>query len=194
ASDVKWDVIAGARILHVAGALVMPALDGEPMAEVLREGKRRSMITSLDTVWDATGKWMKTLAPCLPYTDYFMPSLAEAQEITGQREPRDVAQALRDTGVGTVALKLGPEGCYVQTADTELRMPAFSVKAVDGTGSGDAFDAGFLCGVLHGWDLERTARFANAVGALCVTAIGATAGVRSMEETEAFMQKACQAS
>lgn len=189
-SEVKWEVIEGAKILHVAGALVMPALDGEPMAEVLREGKRRGMITSLDTVWDATGKWMKTLAPCLPHTDYFMPSLAEAQEITGQRELRDVAKALRDAGVSTVALKLGPEGCYVQTANTDLQVPAFSVKAVDGTGSGDAFDAGFLCGVLHGWDLERTARFANAVGALCVTAIGATAGVRSMEETEAFMQKA----
>jgi sugar/nucleoside kinase (ribokinase family) len=186
-SDVKWEVIEGVKILHVAGALVMPALDGEPMAKVLREGKRRGMITSLDTVWDATGKWMKTLAPCLPHTDYFMPSLAEAQEITQKKEPYDVAKALRDAGVGTVAIKLGPEGCYVQTAETTLQMPAFSVKAVDGTGSGDAFDAGFLCGILHGWDLERTARFANAVGALCVTAIGATAGIRSMEETEAFM-------
>jgi sugar/nucleoside kinase (ribokinase family) len=116
-----------------------------------------------------------------------MPSLSEAQAITGRTEPRDVARALQDAGVKTVALKLGEKGCYVLTPDGELSVPAFRIDAVDGTGSGDAFDAGFLCGILKGWDLEKTARFANAVGAMCVKALGATAGARSIEETEAFL-------
>lgn len=189
ADEVNWEVIGETRLLHVAGALVMPALDGPPMAGVLRRGREKGLLTSLDTVWDATGKWMQTLGPCLAYTDYFLPSLSEAQEITGRKEPRDVARALRDAGVRTVGLKLGEAGCYVQTADAELNVPAFKVHAVDGTGSGDAWDAGFLCGILNGWDLERTARFANAVGAFCVTAVGATAGVRSLEETEAFVAR-----
>lgn len=186
ADEVAWDAIRSARILHVAGALVMPALDGAPMANVLRKAKKAGAITSLDTVWDATGKWMQTLRPCLPYADYFLPSLSEAQEITGQHEPRDVACALREEGVQVVAIKLGERGCHVQTEDAELRVPAHCVEAVDGTGAGDAWDAGFLCGVLKGWDLERTARFANAVGACCVMGLGATAGVRSLEETERF--------
>jgi sugar/nucleoside kinase (ribokinase family) len=189
AEDVDWTVIEGARILHVAGALVMPALDGPPMADVLRRGRERGLITSLDTVWDATGRWMETLEPCLPFADYFLPSLAEAQHLTGRRTPPDVAGALLDAGVKVVGLKLGEEGCYLRTMDREVRVPGLKVNAVDGTGSGDAWDAGFLCGLVRGWDLERTARFANAVGALCVMEVGATAGVRTLEETEDFLSE-----
>jgi len=166
----------------------MPAIDGAPMADLLRRAKEHGLTTALDTVWDATGKWMQTLGPCLPYADYFLPSLAEAQALTGRTDVQDVAAALRDAGVQTVALKLGEQGCYIQSSDGDLAVPAFQVEAVDGTGSGDAWDAGFLCGLLRGWDIERAARFANAVGALCVQAIGATAGVRSLEETEAFLR------
>ena len=187
AEEVDWGVVQNTRILHIAGALVMPGMDGKPMAEVLKRAKKDYLITSLDTVWDATGKWMKTLAPCLPYTDFFLPSLSEAQAITGQTEPKDVAQSLRDSGVKTVGLKLGCDGCYVLSTDGEVTARTFKVTPVDGTGSGDAWDAGFLCGILNRWDIERTALFANAVGALCVTCLGATAGVRSMVETEAFI-------
>jgi len=133
------------------------------------------------------GKWMKTLAPCLPFTDFFLPSLSEAQAITGLTDPKDVARSLRDSGVKTVGLKLGCKGCYVLSADGEVTAPSFKVNAVDGTGSGDAWDAGFLCGVLNRWDIERTALFANAVGALCVMGLGATAGVKSMAETQRFI-------
>ena len=185
--EVVWAAIQGARILHVAGALVMPELDGEPMARVLQRARDSGITTTLDTVWDATGRWIQTLGPCLPHTDYFLPSLAEAQQLTGRENPREVARALRDAGAKVVGLKLGEEGCYLQDADSEFTIPAFRVHAVDGTGSGDAWDAGFLSGLHQGWDMERTARFANAVGAMCVTAIGATDGIRSLAETEAFI-------
>lgn len=187
--DVEWDVVSSSRILHMAGALVMPALDGEPMARVLRKAKGLGLITSLDTVWDATGSWMKTLKPCLPHADYFMPSLSEAIELTGRKEPHDVASALRDEGVGTVCLKLGEEGCYVLGDGVEVQVPVFRVNAVDGTGTGDAWDAGFLVGILKGWDIATSARFANAVGAMCVMATGATAGIRSMADTLQFMEQ-----
>jgi sugar/nucleoside kinase (ribokinase family) len=189
ATDVSWTIVSECKVLHVAGALVMPGMDGEPMADVLRYAHDLGLTTSLDVVWDATGKWMETLRPCLEHLDYFMPSLAEAQQITGREYSRDVAFALRDEGVGTVALKLGTEGCYIVGADGEVSAPAYPVQAVDGTGSGDAFDAGLLVGILRGWDIERSARFANAVGALCVTDVGATAGVRSMEQVEAFLSE-----
>ncbi|MCG2768605.1 MAG: PfkB family carbohydrate kinase, partial [Anaerolineae bacterium] len=71
-----------------------------------------------------------------------------------------------------------------------LRMPAFEVNVMDATGAGDAFAAGFIAGVWQGWSLEETARLANAVGALCVTGLGATGGVRSLPETMAFMESA----
>ena len=189
-SDVDLDVIAQARILHIAGALVMPGIDGEPTARILAWAKQRGITTAFDTVWDAKGNWMRLVAPCLPYVDVMLPSLAEAQMITGKQSPPDVAAVFLDKGVRIVGLKMGEEGSYVRTAAEEYWVPPFAVEAVDATGAGDAYVAGFLAGLVMGWDLYRTARFANAVGALCVTAVGATTGVRSLSETIAFMESA----
>lgn len=188
--DVAFKVIAEARLLHIGGALLMPQLDGEPTARLLQRARAAGIVTSLDTVWDAKGRWLEVLAPCLPHVDYFLPSIEEARQITRRENPADIAAALLDAGVRVVGLKMGEEGCYVRTADEELRLPAFAVEALDATGAGDAFVAGFLAGVLLGWDLEQTARLANATGALCVTGIGAIAGLRSLAETKRFMAEA----
>jgi sugar/nucleoside kinase (ribokinase family) len=188
-ADVDWGMLAGASILHVAGSLVLPGIDGEPTAELLTRARQMGVVTFLDTVWDDTGRWMQLLEPCLPEIDYFIPSLPEAQAITGLEEPHQVARALLDRGVGTVGLKMGAEGCLVLTGEgEELRLPAFEVEVIDATGAGDAFAAGFIAGVWQGWPLEKTARFANAVGALCVTGMGANGGVRSLPETLDFME------
>ena len=165
----------------------MPGFDGEPVASLLKTAQEAGVTTCVDTVWDATGRWMELMAPLFPHTDLFLPSLAEAVEITGRTEPPDVAAALLDLGVKTVALKMGEEGSYVRTADTELRVPAYDVDVIDGTGAGDAFVAGFICGHLAGWDLARTTRFANAVGALCTTGTGTTAGVSDFASTIEFL-------
>jgi sugar/nucleoside kinase (ribokinase family) len=189
--DIDFERIQSAGILHIGGALVLPGLDGEPMAEVLKRARRAGVVTFLDVVWDDTGRWMQVLEPCLPHVDYFIPSLPEAQALTGLEEPEQVARDLLSRGVGTVGLKMGADGCLVMTAAGErLRLPAYQVEVVDATGAGDAFAAGYIAGVWHGWSLEQTARFANAVGGLNVTGFGATGGVRSFEESLAFMQRA----
>lgn len=186
--DVTWSVIEKSKVLHVAGTFLMPSFDGQPTANVLKRARELGLITVLDTAWDATGRWMELIEPALPWIDYFVPSLAEAQQVTGREDPAEVADVLVDHGVKTVGLKMGEEGCYIRQGDTRLSIPPFEVDCVDATGAGDAFAAGFLTGVARGWDLERTGRFANAVGGLCVTALGATDGLRSMEQTEEFMR------
>ena len=178
-------VVFGGRVLHVAGTLLMEAFDGDPAAGMLAEARGRGLLTSLDTVFDATGRWERVL-PCLPHADLFAPSLAEAQAISGEREPRRVAAWLRDRGVGEVALKIGAEGCYASGEGFEGRIEALAVEAVDGTGAGDAFVAGLLFGKLAGWQFELSVRLANAAGAIATTAVGATEGVRGLEETLAF--------
>jgi sugar/nucleoside kinase (ribokinase family) len=189
--DVDPAAIRSASILHVGGSLVLPGLDGEPTALLLQQAKSAGVITFLDTVWDDTGSWMQLLAPCLPYVDYFVPSLAEAQALTGLEEPQDVARSLLDRGVQTVALKMGSAGCLVMTNDGKaFSEPAFAVSVVDATGAGDAFAAGFMAGVWLGYSLEQTARLANALGALCVTGVGATGNVASLPETLAFVESA----
>ena len=187
--QVDMDSVKSGRLFYLGGALVMPGFDGPPQAQLMAEAQAAGLTTCMDVVWDATGRWMELLAPVLPYTDIFTPGFAEGQQITGLREPGEVAQALLDAGVKIVALTMGPEGCYVRTADTELRIPAYQVETVDGTGAGDAFTAGFIYGYLHEWDLERTTKFANALGGLATIAVGATGGVKDYQQVLSFLQE-----
>jgi sugar/nucleoside kinase (ribokinase family) len=191
-ADVDLEMIASASILHIGGSLVLPGIDGEPTALLLQQARAAGVVTFLDTVWDDTGRWMEVLEPCLPHVDYFVPSLAEAQALTGLDDPIAVASTLLDRGVGTVVLKMGVAGCLVvpQARGDLLRVPAFRVSVVDATGAGDAFVAGLIGGVWLGWSLERSTRLANAVGALCVTGAGASGNVSSLPETVSFMETA----
>jgi sugar/nucleoside kinase (ribokinase family) len=185
ADELDPDLLYAGRALHLGGALVLPALDGDPAAAILREARGRGLLTSLDTVYDATGRWERVL-PCLPHLDLITPGLAEAQAISGKREPAAAAAWLRSRGVAEVALTMGAEGCHAAGNGFEGWIEPLPVLALDGTGSGDAFAAGLLHGKLAGWSFERAARFANAAGALATTAVGAVEGVRSLEETLAL--------
>jgi sugar/nucleoside kinase (ribokinase family) len=181
-ADVDYGLIEKAKVLHVAAAFLVPGLDGEPMARVLEKARKMGVITSLDTAWDAEGRWMKLLEPCLAHVDLFMPSVEEARMLSGKERPAEVAQFFLDHGIGTVLLKLGHEGCYVKTAKEEFITPAFKVeKVVDTLGAGDCHAAGFLAATVEGWDLRKACRFANAVGAACVSARG-TSGIRPMQQ------------
>ena len=184
--DVDLDVVRQARILHVAGSFLMPTFDGQQTADVLKAAHELGVKTSLDTAWDSTGRWFSTIEPALSHIDYFVPSFEEAAQIAGREDPDDVADFFLGYGMEIVALKMGSQGCFVKSPQEAIRLPAYSVQVVDATGAGDCFAAGFLAGLSLGWDLERTARLANKAGAACVTAIGATTGVRSLEETLAM--------
>ncbi|NPV81736.1 MAG: carbohydrate kinase family protein [Firmicutes bacterium] len=188
--DINWNVIRNARFFHLGGFFLMPGFDGEPAAEVLKQAKSLGIKTSIDTAWDDRGRWMELLGPCLPYTDVLFTSESEAKMLTNEKEPSDIAKKLRNMGPKIVAVKLGPDGSFVSSPDFVGHIPAFKVKAVDGTGAGDAFVAGFLAGLVKGWDLRQTTIFANAVGAMCVSQAGAFTGIKTLEETLAFIEGA----
>lgn len=76
----------------------------------------------------------------------------------------------------------GAEGCAIVTRDGTLAVPAAPVTVVDTTGAGDAFAAGFVFGLEHGWEMERCARFANAVGGLATRAFGSQAPLPTLTE------------
>lgn len=186
-ADVNFDIVKNSKILHVAGTFLMPAFDGQPTANVLKKAQELGVTTALDTCWDSKGNWMKLLEPCLEYVDYIVPSIEEARMCTGKHDPADVAKVFMDKGVKTVALKMGDQGCYIKSADVELSIPIYKVDAIDALGAGDSFAAGFLAGIVNGWDLERTGKFANATGAFCVTALGATTGIKDQATIEKFI-------
>lgn len=186
--DVPDALLTSSRFIHLGGYFVLPALDGPPAAMLLRRARAAGCRTSLDMAWDAHGRWMSALEPCLPHLDLLFGNRDELARVTGADDPARMAVLLREMGVGIVAVKLGEEGAYVDGGTWRGRVPAFSVSVIDTTGAGDAFCGGFLAGCLAGWDLERTTRFANAVGAMCVTAIGGATGIRSMADTLRFAE------
>ena len=188
--DVDMDLVKEAKILHIAGTFLMPTIDGEPTARLLKEAKAAGVITSLDTAYnDRLSDWLSVLAPSLPFIDYFLPSLEEARRISGLRAPKKVARFFLAAGVKVVGLKMGLDGVYVASKDKEVNVPIYEVETVDTTGAGDAFVAGFLKGVLDILPLKECAKLGNAVAALAVQAIGTTAGLKTFEETRKFQEE-----
>jgi sugar/nucleoside kinase (ribokinase family) len=88
------------------------------------------------------------------------------------------------------AISLGASGCVIVTRDTSAPIPAYRIEAVDPTGAGDAFAAGVAFGILERWDHERIGRFANAMGALAASTLGARSGLRGRAEVERFLETA----
>jgi sugar/nucleoside kinase (ribokinase family) len=190
AKDVRWELTEGATIFHVAGLQLMSAFEGEDVGTVVAEAKQRGLLTTLDTVMNPRSAGWQGIAPALPYLDWALPSLEESAQLTGTMNPEEQVKRFRDAGVRNVAIKLGGAGCYIAPEDAKpFTIPAFPVIAVDALGAGDAWVAGFLTGLHQGWSLNKTARFANQVGACCVQALGATTGIRSLVETLALMEQ-----
>jgi sugar/nucleoside kinase (ribokinase family) len=181
----NWAAAGRPVAAGIGGALVLPGLDGEPMAELLRRAQTEGVKTSLDPVHDATGRWDR-LHASLPHLDAFCPNLTEARGITGQDGPEECAAWLRERGVKQVAIKLGKDGAYAHDDHTAERVPPCPVEAKDETGTGDAFAGGLVYGLLHGWPLHRAVRLANAVGALSATGIGASTTLPDLDEALAF--------
>jgi sugar/nucleoside kinase (ribokinase family) len=144
----------------------------------------------MDTAWDSKGQWIRKIESSLKYLDWFMPSYDEAREMSGQTNPEEIAHFFNSKGVKNVIIKLGNEGCFVKPVNEKgYSVPAFiKVKAVDTSGAGDSFCAGFIAGLYKGWEIAECAKFANAVGAHCIMKIGTTAGIKPIEETLEFIR------
>ncbi|MBL7206707.1 MAG: hypothetical protein ISS36_03860 [Candidatus Aenigmarchaeota archaeon] len=190
AEDVNMEIVKQAKILHVAGTYLMPTFDGEQTAEILRQAREDGVRTCLDTAFNDRldeQAWRDGIFPCLPYLDFFVPSMEEAEEITGKSDPAKMAAVCHDKGCEIVCIKMGGEGCYVSDSGHGIQIPKFDVEAKDTSGAGDCWCAGFLKGVLEGWPLEECGRFGNAVAAFGVQAIGCSTGVTSFDEIKEFM-------
>ncbi len=127
------------------------------------------------------------LAPLLDLSDLLLPSGEEARMLAGCSSDDEACQSLLKRGAKVVALKQGENGCRVFTHESRFDSPGFKIDAVDPTGAGDCFDAGFITGFLQGLSLEKTARLANAMGALGAGRRGPMEGVFSRDEVEKFI-------
>jgi sugar/nucleoside kinase (ribokinase family) len=167
----------------------MDAFDGEVCAAVLRKAKEMGKTTVLDTAWDAKGRWMSVLRPCMPYIDYFLPSMDEAVMLSGKKDPMEICGIFLEMGAKNVVIKNGEDGCFVHEEGKVMPVLPYKCNAIDTTGAGDSFCAGFITGLIKGLDIVECGKLANAVGAHCVMEKGATTGIKSYEEIRVFMEK-----
>lgn len=187
--DIEFKALEGATALYVGGYLAMPAFRPEHLVELFQEARRRGMITILDVVIPAgSPSPMADVHQALPYTDVFLPNDDEARALTGRSDPLQQAELFaRINPECTVVITQGRKGVLVRRGEQVIRAGIFKVDSIDESGSGDAFDAGFLAGILEGWGLEDSLRFASAVGASCTRALGCHEGVFSHDEALAFV-------
>ncbi|ALG89325.1 MULTISPECIES: carbohydrate kinase family protein [Actibacterium] len=120
------------------------------------------------------------LAQTLPKLDVFLPSTSDLEVVAPGLAPRDALTAFRAHGAGTVVLKAGPEGVFVDDGGQRIQLDAYLADPIDPTGAGDAFCGGFLAGRVGGADLIEAA----ALGSACASFALATANPLDLFEVD----------
>jgi sugar/nucleoside kinase (ribokinase family) len=182
-------LLEGMSHFHLANVFALPQLR-KRAPESIERARKAGLTTSLDTGWDARGRWLEDIEGCLPHLDLLFMNQDEARMLSGSADPDQAARRMQTLGASDVVIKLGPEGCAVFTTEVAERFPGFEVDVVDTTGAGDCFVGGFLAALSRGASYAEAARFANAVGALSVQRLGAINGVRTLVETEEWIRTA----
>ena len=163
---------------------LLPALtpDLPQLLRELRDAAPNAKI-ALDTVNPPAAR--NLLEPILPQLDVFCPSRTEAAALTGESDPKAMVAAFRKhmKPDALIGIKLDAEGCYLDDGRSAVFCPAYQIDCVDTTGAGDTWFGGLLVALRKNMPLEIAGRFANRAAADCCTAFGASAGVRSFDDT-----------
>jgi sugar/nucleoside kinase (ribokinase family) len=182
-TPAMFEQVFDAPIVHLGGTGLLRKLDGPASVTLLKEAKRRGRTVTFDLI-AASAETAKVVVPLLPFIDYFMPSIEEAKDMSGQATAEDCAKFYLDKGAACCIFTQGGDGAFYAHRDgTRLRSPAFDIKVVDTTGCGDAFDAGFIAALHHRMDVETSLRFAQASAGLVATGLGSDAGIQSFAHT-----------
>ncbi len=184
--QVKPALLDAARHIHVGSYYLQTALQ-PGLAPLFAAQRRRGGTTSLDTNWDPSERWVG-LDALLAATEIFLPNETEACRITGTADTSEALELLA-TRVPIVAIKRGAAGAVAARGIERVEAIPPRVNVVDAVGAGDSFDAGFVCGLLKGWTLERALKLAVACGALSTRAAGGTQGQVTLDEAMALAEQ-----
>lgn len=184
---VTEEQIRSSRILYLGGYCLSAELSPENVENMFRTAKAAGVTTVLDVVTPRPDDYWKMLEPILPLSDYFLPNNDEGELITGETDPIAQARAFKAAGANTIIITCGGEGSILMNEECTLHSDVYPVDVVDGTGSGDAFVAGFIHGLLEEASPEECLRFGSALGHSCVRSPGATAGIFTREELNQFI-------
>ena len=175
--ELNREWIVNARALLVDGCDTAAATQA---ATWIREAAG-SVIADLDDVYPDVEKLLENI-------DYLIVSRDFPARISQQPDLPKALQWLQSRfGSRLAAATLGTEGVLAWDGEQFCHAAAFRVPAIDTTGAGDIFHAGFIYGLLLGWSLARTLDFACAAAALNCTAAGARGNIASLEKIDELM-------
>ena len=121
--------------------------------------------------------------------DYVVASEVFAEGLGWELMPESLLKEYVSLGVTALTVTHGEGGSITVSDDRIIRMPAFTVEAVDTTGAGDVFHAGYIYGLLQEWDLERVVRFASALAAMKCLQMGGRKGIPCLADVMQFLRK-----
>jgi sugar/nucleoside kinase (ribokinase family) len=187
AADIPLAMLDRVKVLYVGGYLALPGVTQDDLVPVFAAARARGVKTVLDIVVPGKAEYLSQFERLLPHVDVFLPNQQEAEIITGVKDPVEQAEIFQRLGAGTTIITMGGDGAVLVRQGLRLRAGVFAMPLVDASGGGDAFDAGYIHGLLRGLGPEDCLRVASALGASCVRAIGTTPGVFTRAECEAFL-------
>lgn len=177
--ELQREWITDARALHVDGH----DTEAAAMAAGWARDAGIPVVADLDEMYPG----VERLLSCV---DYLIVSRDIPEQLTGEAELRESLPRVKERfGCTLTAATLGHEGVLAWDGRRFWYRPAYRVDVVDTTGAGDIFHAGFIYGLLQGWELGRTLDFGCAAAALNCTGAGARGGIRLVAEIEALMER-----
>jgi len=156
-------------------------------AHLLQQAKAAGLTTSFDPNSDPGDKWDRNIDAVLKYTDVLFVNEREAMKLTRSNTLSDVLKTL-GTKVNCAVVKRGARGATAIQNEELFKGSGFKISAIDTTGAGDSFDAGFMSAYLRKAPLAECLRTGNACGALSAMSVGGTAGQPTPQELQEFIR------
>ena len=170
--DIKLGYVSGAEFLHLSSFVgEKPFKAQKRLIEQLTGVK-----VSFDPGAIYARNGLDSLKSIIKRCYVMFPNGIEVKLLTGQ-DYREGARTFIELGADLVAVKLGKQGCYVTDGKESHLIEPYNVEAVDTTGAGDAFCAGFLYGLIKRKDLYECGKLGNFVASRCISKMGARTGL-----------------
>jgi ribokinase len=177
--ELQWEYVSQTEILHLSSFVGEKSFRAQKkVLSSLPEGVK----ISFDPGSLYAQKGFSAIEPIIQNSFVMMPNAVELKLITGESDIPEGAAMLIGAGVKIVAVKLGDKGCYVTNGEEKKTIAPFKVPVVDTTGAGDAFNAGFLYGLIQNKTLGECGRIGNFVAAKSVMKMGARDGLPKEED------------
>lgn len=184
---LNLEMLKQARHVHVTG--YEGATNHAEYLDMLRRIHALGTVSvSFDVGWDMTGVWYEGIFDLLPMIDVLFMNETECAHYTRCDDVHLGARRLAEKA-GMAVIKLGKTGSLAVKDGIETFAPAYKVQAVDTTGAGDSFNAGFVSAYLQGLDMKTCLQYGNGCGALSVTRLGGNTGFPFRQELENWIDR-----